>query len=409
MHFESSSVPRVERASEHLAVRIEAETRDQRLALMREFVALLFPNDEQVELRARIERSFHVPQWGEYHNEGIFMDRHFAAILAALNRLDQGEFPDEIPVEERAEIQRTVEEYREELHKYVFLHDISKADTMRVEALPQPGEKKGIIWEGTLEQLHDELQIPVDARQDPLLMARELEDMGVKKVSYMNNQESNPFFGRTTEKVQHGAMGKQILEALATSGMSEDVLEAIEKHEVAFQFQTGKVDTYAKYFEGLTPEGRRLALVASLIDTLGSLGKNGKPDLRNFLALLAAKHNYEIWRGLEYFAGRQMAAGRSLDPVKVEAFLRKIRKTETYIPLTIEDISAQLLEECRMSGYNLSRVEEALKRAVLDGQLTAEEAALVERAVQARETKSLGKMLGRKMAVVSALLKECEE
>lgn len=408
MSYETFEVPKEERISESPVVRAEAETRERRLELMREFVERLFPHDYQLDLRAKIERSFHVPQWGEYHNEGIFMDRHFAAILAALNRIDNGVFPEEIPVEERAEIQDTVQRYREELHKYDFLHDISKADTMRLESLPQEGEKKGIVWEGTLEQFYDELSIPLEARENPVAMARELEDMRAKKVSYMNNQESNPFFGRVTEKVQHGAMGKRVLEALATSGMSQDVLEAIEKHEVAFQFQTGKVDTYAKYFEGLTPEGRRLALVASLVDTMGSLGKNGKPDLKNFLALLAAKHNYELWRSVERFAVERLADGTNLDPKKVEAFLLGIKKTETYIKEPVIQLEVRMLKECKPTVYDMAKVNAALTQALSTGALTADEVELVTQGVLARDLKSVGQKLGKKMATVHALLKPCE-
>ena len=270
----------------------EAESRGTRLEKLRGMVTELFTSSEQANLRKEIERSFHVPQWGAYHNEGMLMDRHFEEILRALEDVEGGKMPDSIPADERRAMQKIAERHHDALQRYVFLHDISKADLLRVEGLPEAGQKKGKAWEGTLEQWYEEQTISAETRTDPASLYARLASANLKGISYYNQGIEVEDSGRKTESSKHGEHGKTKLEGLGDVGVSPAVLEAIERHEVAYQFETVKVDTYRKYFESLNSDERDLALVASFVDTMGSWRKDGQPDLSNFLALLDSKHNY---------------------------------------------------------------------------------------------------------------------
>jgi len=75
---------------------IERDSRHERVTRLRVMVDGLFPGEENLRLREKINASFDVPQYGDYHNEGIFMDTHLALILDNLQALRQGEVPDNI-------------------------------------------------------------------------------------------------------------------------------------------------------------------------------------------------------------------------------------------------------------------------------------------------------------------------
>ncbi len=53
-----------------------ADIRRARVDRLRSIVFELFRGEEKHELRENIERSFLVPQVGDYHHEGMYMDSH---------------------------------------------------------------------------------------------------------------------------------------------------------------------------------------------------------------------------------------------------------------------------------------------------------------------------------------------
>lgn len=55
-------------------------------------IEMTFPNPEQAELRGEIYQSLLVPQVGEYHNEGKFLESHFRLIQKAIKAVQAGEF-----------------------------------------------------------------------------------------------------------------------------------------------------------------------------------------------------------------------------------------------------------------------------------------------------------------------------
>ncbi len=386
----------------------ETDTRNDRLERLRGMVNEFFPAPEQADLRKEIERSFHVPQWGEYHNEGMFMDRHFDEILHALEDVESGNMPENIPLAERQMMQDVAARHHDALQKYVFLHDISKADILRVESQAEAGQKKGKAWEGTLEQWYAETGIEEGARTNPSLLYAKLASMNLKGVSYYHQGMEVEGTGRKTESSKHGESGKSKLETMGDVGVSPAVLEAIERHEVAYQFEAVKVDTYRKYFESLSPDERGLALVASFVDTMSSWRKDGKPDLANFLALLDSKHNYEVIQDLDRMFA-EASAGTELDKKKVEAFFLALRKQAGRINESGDVLLQRSLRECRPTEYDLDKLRSNLTEFVSRSELAQSEMDEILALVQARDISAVGKKFGKRMKTISTALKASEK
>ncbi|MCI0479051.1 hypothetical protein L0Y59_00700, partial [Candidatus Uhrbacteria bacterium] len=288
-----------ERTSHEERAKQESASRPERLERLRGMVDELFPGPDRAELRAHIVRSFDVPQWGDYHNEGVLMDTHLAAILDAFDGIERGEFPEGIPEADRARMRDVAARHHDDLRRYAFLHDISKPDLLRMEKLPKEGEKKGEVWEGALEEWYAEAGVPEQARKDPAMLSAWLASQGLKGISYYHAGVEMKAAGRTTDKAKHGEAGKDKLTALGDTGVPPSILDAIASHEIAYQFEGVKPDAYRKHFDALPDETRTLALLASLTDTMGSWRTDGKPSLRNFRDLLDSKHNAETIAELE--------------------------------------------------------------------------------------------------------------
>jgi hypothetical protein len=382
----------------------EQASRPARLEKMRADVERLFPGAELQRLRTEIERSFHVPQWGEHHNEGMLMDTHFEAILSALEGIRQGNMPEFFPASLREEFQQTVAANADALQRYVFLHDLSKADDLRMQTLPTDKDPKGMAWEGTLEEWYAEQQIPEDVRTNPVALAEWLKERKVKGLSYYHQGMELPEFGRKTETSQHGEDGAAKLTAMGYDGVSPAVLTAIANHEVAFQFTKVKPETYEKYFATMTQEERNLALVASYIDTMGSFGVDGKPDLSNFEALLISKMNAEKIATLK----RDVTNIQGLDQKKVEAFFLALRKQESAIE-TSEKLLDRCKRECKTSSYNLDALKSNLAEVVSKGELEQGLADQVLELIQSGRVKEIGKIAGKKMQIINPVLKASEE
>ena len=140
----------------------DMDTRNQRVDELRAKVEELFPGKEAKELRENIDRSFLVPQWGDYHNEGMMMDSHLRTILDEIDNIAEGAFHDLVPESAREAMQRTLERDRGAVEQYVFLHDISKADCMTLkfdERRRTMGEDE---WTGVLDGAKEETGLDID-------------------------------------------------------------------------------------------------------------------------------------------------------------------------------------------------------------------------------------------------------
>jgi hypothetical protein len=309
----------------------EAAERPERLERLRGRVEELFQGEKLAGLRDKIIESFNVPQFGPYHNEGMFMDSHLDGILSNINRLRNGEFPEELPEDIREAFQKIANERAVESERYAFLHDIAKADRLRI----QYGGDEKTTEEPTWKEW--QAGLPQDAKENPVALRAFCKNNKIVGFSYFQLRQA-----RRGMMVHHGGAGRQYLKFLKRDvGITPAMFEAIAAHEVAYQFENANAHTYQKHLGEMNREGRDLALLASFLDTSSSLRADGKPDMRNFMALLDAKHNFELFEELADI----LYANPALDPQKIRRALAALADKKIVIQESQREESLAQLEK----------------------------------------------------------------
>ena len=334
------------------------------------------------ELAGKIKRSLETPQLGEHHNEGSRMDSHLSLILATLESIKDGQFHESLKGLDITKVMESIALKQDEkslekliinpdLVDYTFLHDVAKPDclTLKIE-----GDKKGleITWEKWKE---------IEKSGTPY----QFEGKPIVSISYFHASE-----GSTG---QHGNKAAEMVKGSET-GISPGIVVAISKHEVAYQFAKINAATFEEHFVklGFSEDQQKFILVASYIDTMASLGSDGKPDLSNFANLVKSRNNFllikqYIDKGIVFRENELMA-------------LKKQDKV-----LTAEDIEKIIPKEER---YNLSVFGEKLDALVSGGQISAGEKEQIL-AIVSSEPKELGKQFGPKMRFIKPLLDQSKK
>lgn len=374
-----------------------ADTRNKRVDRLRAIVTELFPGDEAGELRKDIDRSFLVPQVGEYHNEGGFMDSHLELITKAIDQVAHGEFPESVPEFARAAMMSAVLRDREAVKKYVFLHDIAKADCMTVKF---GDDGRAMSWEDWKAFLSTDPDGQKALTGNEAALGRFVKTKGITSVSYMQKGPDG--------SIQHGDVGAEHLRA---GGVSDDavMLAAIETHEAAFQFATkeedatgevkARADRYKKIFDGFSQEARDFAMLASYVDTMASIRKNGEPNLTSFRALAISRQKAEIIPVLE-----ARLAGAALDKQKFQkAWSALVNSPEPLSSDTLDAAEKMLRESCRLASYDIEALKISSQSLVESGQLTAAERdQLLD--VAAKDPQGIGRAFGKKMGILRTAL-----
>ena len=332
----------------------EVQSRPERLLILNTMVEELFPGPELAEIRKDImERSMNVPQYGEYHNEGILMDTHLAHILETLDNAEKGEFPANIPAEFRQKMQEIVSKNKRSLQMYTFLHDISKADCLNIKY--KDGSRKEFTWEEWQNAM------PEGSKNNPKEIKTYMDSQNIDSVSYYHKE------------AKHGEAGAEKLKPMqARLAVPPQLLMAINKHEVAYQFTKVSIKSYEKHLGSLTDEERDWAMTASYIDTASSLGKDNKPDLSNFINLANTIQNIRIIKAVEDKLRPQGKVLAQLDTKKVEATLADLKKMESKITDTVESLTAKLEKDCLPTVYDRNILESNLEALVTTGKLSPE-------------------------------------
>jgi hypothetical protein len=229
------------------------------------------------ELSDQIRGSLETPQMGEHHNEGSKMESHISLILETLNAIKNGKFHESIGEDKKTQeaIRDTVVgpdgAVKPEVIDYAFLHDIAKPDCL---TLKLEGEKKGV--EITMEQWKK-----IEEAGQPYQMDGKI----IKSISYFHQSEGSAG--------QHGNKGVKMLEG---KNIAPEIIAAIGKHEVAYQFAKINTATYEEHFvkPGFTNEQQDFILTAAYTDTMAALSADGKPDLTNFGNLVRSRSNYQL-------------------------------------------------------------------------------------------------------------------
>lgn len=339
-------------------------------------VALNEVCEKYPELSEKIRSSLETPQLGEHHNEGPRMDSHLVLILKTIDSIKDGQFHESVTEAGLKDVMTGVA-VRQEAEKiiinpalidYTFLHDISKSDclTLKVE-----GEKKGV--EITWEQWKW-----IEQSGAPY----KLDGKPITSISYFHPSEGAV-----------GQHGNKAAELLKDKKVPMEIISAISKHEVAYQFGKISAAAYEEHFvkPGFSTEQQRFILVASYIDTMASLGQDGQPDLTNFSNLAKSRDNYLLIKQYTdkgtIFRANELAALKKQDRV-----------------LTVEDVEKIIPHADK---YNLSVLEEKLDTLVFGGQISVGEKEEILSLVSSPE--ELGKKFGPKKRLIKPVLEQSKE
>ncbi len=332
----------------------EAQSRPDRVKGLTKEIARLFPGKNMEPVRKRVVESLSIPQLGPHHNEGTFMDTHLQLMVQGVQDIELGRFPEGVPQEVQIMLQETIAGNQESLKKYIFLHDIAKADTLRLTY------NDGKIQEITLNQWLE--MLPADARENPVLLQNFLKEQGMRSISYYHSE---------TESKAHGEEGKKYLDQFGEGlDVPPHLLTAISLHEIAFQFTKINVDMYNKFFSDLSPEEISWVMTASYLDTVASKGSDGKSDLSNFRAMAGSVHNGQILKQVEEMLSERQ---QELDPKKVTAGMRKLTTSEIAFTESASEIASRLIEASARDKYDITRLGVVLDALVFAGNITTEQ------------------------------------
>ena len=370
------------------------DARNRRVVRLRTLANDLFPGDREIspglrELHEDIERSYLVPQIGDYHHEGALMDSHLELIARTIDQVVRGEFPESIPEFARKAMRSAVERDVTAVKKYVFLHDISKADCMTVKF---GDDERPMTWPEWIKELESDPDGKKALLGDEAALRRFAKTKGITGISYVQQRGST--------KVQHGDVGADRLRA---GGVADDptMLAAIETHEAAFLFvspEDGKAGivrarskAYRDKFAEFSKEARDFAMLASYVDTMASLREDGKPNLTAFLSLAISREKFETLPILQ-----ESLAGASLDTQKFQKrWAATVDSPEPLSKDTLEAAKAEILEACKLASYDVEALGISTQALVDAGTLTAEDRELVVDLAE-KDPTGIGRVLGSK-------------
>ncbi len=333
-------------------VKKERETRAERLVHLRGEVERLFPGDELATLRSEIERSFDVPQFGGYHNEGMLMDTHLDRILQIIDKLKRGEAAEGLPPYLREAVRAVVSEHEEEIQKYAFLHDIAKADCIRIQFTDKKPDQD-ISWEEWQDL------VPEDIRRDPVALKDFCVTKGWKAFSYYH------------EDKKHGEMGAEKIQPFADDLNLPDIVRMIVgHHESAHHFSKVKAETYKKFFQGFSSEEETWVIVASFVDTMASLSEDQKPNLRSFANMVSSIKNYHLTEIVEQALNGDKAIAKNILARK----LGDLRKADQVIEIEPHVLLDQIKRECAVPTYDRVKLLGGLRALEISAQFKIEPA-----------------------------------
>jgi hypothetical protein len=370
----------------------EKRERPARLERLHQQVERLFPGEALAGLRADIKQSFNVPQFGEYHNEGMYMDTHLERILDTIEDVSQGTFPAGIPEETKQLLRETVATQRETLERYTFLHDISKKDTIAVRFLDKS--------KATLEPSWDEWQamIPKEAANDPVALRAWCKKQGMRGISYFHESKN----------LQHGSVGAELLERLSQTTdikVAKSVLIAIDKHEVAYLFTRPNAKTFGEHLGALSPDERRMAITASYVDQMSSLRRNGQPETQNFIALADSEHNFDVVLSVE----KTLLSKPGLEPNKIQNLLARVRNSDTRITEDVQSIVTRIEKEVKPKQYDQEKLQVNLEALVNSNQINDEERIAILDAVSSKDLSIISKRFGKRARLIVEALRASEQ
>jgi len=315
-------------------------------------------------LAEQIEKSFATPQLGKYHNEGPQMRSHLELILKTLHDVANGRFHEKLPTYLQEKFQRLAvteggKSLNQDLIDYTFFHDLAKPDCLTLKC---EGDKQStdITWE--------------QWQKDADTTGKMFQGRPIVSISYFHRSEG-----------AMGQHGNKAANMLKEEDISPVIVNAIKEHEVAYQFSKINPKTYKKHFvdTGFSPHEQDFVLLASYIDSMGSLDQNSKPFMDNYYYLIASRNNFTL-----------------IERYKKEHENELSERDIATLITSIEDVATVFKTE----KYDLAKVETLLEGEVSEGHLTSEDVANVLHLLDVNPRR-LGATLRKKMKFVTPHLK----
>ncbi len=253
-------------------VQEEARTRPERLAKLDEYIKTLFPGKRKGKLRTQIREGFNAPQWGDYHNEGLFLDTHLALILEKIEAIcgdDEHSSEALAGVEEKiaVRIRRALQKDPVNARRYALLHDIEKRNTLGFNTLDEKGKRQSheMPWKKWQKHLGE--------HPDPVAVRNSFLAFQMKSVSYQT----------------HGEKGAGIADQY---GIDPRIVKGIDFHELGFQenVSTKKIREHGVVNE----EDIDFIVAVNFLDQSASWRKDGKGDTKAMQRIERILHNIGI-------------------------------------------------------------------------------------------------------------------
>ena len=332
---------------------LEDRARPARLEDMRERVEAYFAGDKLADLRAKIMHSLDVPQLGQYHCEGMYMDTHIARILYAIDEVSEGRLASQIPHSIRNAMIDLASERRFHVERYALLHDLEKASCLTIKYLDGRSEEKDL--KSFLATM------PEASRGVPSKTYEFCKSSGIESISY---------YHKSTERLHGPEAEIKLRREPALQGvLPDELLTAIGKHEVAYQFSRISAQALEKHFGGITQEGKIWVLLANYIDLMGSLQPNQEPDMAPFFALAHSLNNANQVEYCRNLLGRDP----DIDQKELQKKLQGLMQQDKPIVGTREDLSGRLALECKIKRYSREKMLTVLNVLVADSTLTEDQ------------------------------------
>ena len=372
------------------------------------------------DLRGDVARSFLVPQRGDHHNEGGFMKSHLLLVLTTLEDMGRESGPridERVPAAFHLPLHVAAGLNMDVARKYVALHDLKKADCMTF--VLEGGQKVAMSWADWQAVLDGHSRGGEVREGSEEALKAVLDDLKVESISYY--QERSAEGGGKPTKVMHGPEAADFLRA--RGDISELVVDAIDTHEVAFNFVPGRVniDLVERKFGEWDDLKVNFMVVVNLADQLGSHGLDGQPDIRPVLALIDSIDAFRAFRELQLSLqlAREGAPGHRkirFDEQKLAGALARIRKSDTAFPEIREFggfVNAAgvafdaLVKECELPTYDETILRIALDELVEEKKL---DASLVDEIIANLLTDGqISKTVGGKLKATNQLVRKAIE
>lgn len=304
---------------------------------------------EEWEILSAIEQSFNVPQLWSYHNEGILMDTHLNKMVEALENVKNWKFLKEIPEDLQLIIHSIVGKNYSEMLKYIFLHDISKKDTLNIKY--SSGESEEVTWIEWCDK------IPSEIISHPPKLLEHMKLLNIGTISYF--QKSNWRYW------VHWEVWSDFIKNNLSRGEEKDLLEkAIRHHEDSFLFKRVNVKLFEKKFSQYSVEELMWCLSAAYLDIAWSVYEDGSYEPSSYMNWYISAKNYHLIKSA-FQKFEETSLEFKVDKNKMKKIYQEYYSTKSEIIITESELIQDIIIRLQPKKYDRKKVENSLRHLQL--------------------------------------------